>query len=116
MKRFPRFLFAMAIFVLLFSACAVVSRNALIGKWNSQAQDLTLEFTIDGRLKQTTQGVSQELKYRFLADNSIELLVPGASSDPQPIAFTIADDKLTLNLGQDTTTGQAQTLDLTRVK
>ena len=116
MKRFPRFLLAMVIFSLLITACAVVSRNALIGKWNNQEQGMTLEFTLDGRLRQTAQGVTQELGYQFLDDSSIELKVPGANGAPQPIPFTIVGDTLTLQLGGDATSGQAQTLELLRVK
>ena len=116
MKRFPRFLLAMVIFSLLFTACAVASRNALIGKWGNQEQSLTLEFTMDGRLRQTQQGVTQELGFQFLDDQSIELKVPGATGAPQPIPFTIAGDTLTLHLGQDPSSGQVQTLDFQRVK
>ena len=116
MKRFPRFLLALVIFSLLITACAVVSRNALIGKWNNQEQALTLEFTMDGRLRQTSQGVTQELGFQFLDDNNIELKVPGATDVPQPIPFTIAGDTLTLHLGQDATSGQPQTLEFQRVK
>jgi len=116
MKRFSRFLLALVIFSLLITACAVVSRNALIGKWGNQEQSLTLEFTMDGRLRQTQQGVTQELGFQFLDDQSIELKVPGATGAPQPILFTIAGDTLTLNLGQDPTSGQVQTLDFQRVK
>jgi hypothetical protein len=116
MKRFPRFLLALLIFSLLFSACSVASRNALIGKWGNQAQDLTLEFTMDGHLRQTTQGVTQELGFQFIDDNSIQLLVPAAAGAVQPIPFTIAGDTLTLHLGADATSGQPQTLDLQRVK
>ena len=116
MKRIPRFLLAMVIFSLLITACAVVSRNALIGKWSSQEQGLTLEFTLDGRLRQTTQGVTQELGYQFLDDSSIELKVPGSTGAPQPIPFTIEGDTLTLKLGADATSGQSQTLALLRIK
>jgi hypothetical protein len=116
MKRFPRFLFVMVIFSLLFTACSVASRNALIGKWGNQDQALTLEFTMDGRLRQTSQGVTQELNFQFLDDHTIELKVPGATGAPQPIPFTISGDTLTLHLGQDATSGQPQTLDFQRVK
>jgi hypothetical protein len=116
MKRFPRFLLAIVIFSLLFTACSVASRNALIGKWGNQEQALTLEFTMDGRLRQTSQGVTQELSFQFLDDQSIELKVPGATGDPQPIPFTIAGDTLSLHLGQDAAGGQPQTLEFQRVK
>ena len=116
MKRFPRFLITIVIFSLLFTACSVASRNALIGKWGNQDQALTLEFTMDGRMRQTSQGVTQELGFQFLDDQSIELKVPGATGAPQSIPFTISGDTLTLDLGQDVTTGAAQTLEFLRVK
>ena len=116
MKRLPRFLLAMVIFSLLFSACSVTSRNALIGKWSNQEQAVTLEFTMDGHFRQTSQGVTQELGFQFLNDNSIELKVPGATAAAQPIPFSIAGNTLTLHLGADATSGQPQTLDFQRVK
>ena len=116
MKRLLRSLLALLIFSLLISACAVTARNALIGKWNNEAQGVTLEFTMDGHMRQSSQGVTQELGYQFLNDNSIQLLVSSAAGAEQAIPFTISGDTLTLDLGKNATTGQPQTLELQRVK
>jgi len=116
MKRFPRFLLAMIIFSLLFTACSVASRNALIGRWDNQAQGLVLEFTMDGHMRQTAQGATQEIGFQFVDDNSITILVPGSTAPQQPIPFSITGDTLTLHLGADATSGQPQTLDFIRLK
>jgi hypothetical protein len=109
-------LFTLAVIAaLLLSACAVTSRNALLGKWSNTTQDLTLEFTMDGHLRNTSQGVTQELGFQFLDNSTIALIAPNVAGNPQPIPFTIDGDKLTLNLGSDAS-GQPQALDFQRVK
>ena len=100
---------------LLLSACAVTARNALIGKWDNPTQGVTLEFTMDGHMRQTGQGVTQELGFQFLNDNTITLIAPAAAGEPQKIAFRVAGDTLTLDLGADQS-GQAQSIELKRVK
>lgn len=116
MKFPPRLLLGLVIAALLLSACAVTARNALIGKWDNTTQGVTLEFTMDGHMRQTGQGVTQELGYQFLDDNTITLLAPASAGQAQKIAFHVAGDKLTLDLGADQTTGQTQLVDFQRVK
>lgn len=116
MKRIFSLALGLLLFSVLFSACSVASRNALVGKWNNQEQAITLEFTTDGRFRQVGEGVTQEMYFQFLDDHSFEIKSPGAPSGTQPIAFNIAGDMLTLDLGADPTSGQAQTLKFQRVK
>jgi hypothetical protein len=103
--------------VLVFlSACAVTARNAIIGKWSNAQQAVVLEFTYDGRLRQASQGATQELNFKFTDDSTIEILTGASAGAPQPIKFSIAGDILTLNLGTDPSTGQSQAIDFERVK
>ena len=114
--KFPfRLLILLVVAALLLSACAVTSRNALLGKWSNSTQDLVVEFTMDGHMRQTSQGATQEVGYQFVNDNTIQLIVPSAAGTPQPIPFKINGDKLTLDLGLDQT-GQAATIEFQRVK
>ena len=115
MKFPPRLLLGWIIAALLLSACAVTARNALIGKWDNATQGTTLEFTMDGHMRQTSQGVTQELGYQFLDDNTITLIVPATAGEPQKIAFRVAGDKLSLDLGADQS-GQKQLIEFQRVK
>jgi hypothetical protein len=116
MKRTPRLLLAFVLVMVLLSACAVTARNALIGKWTNPQNGMVLEFTMDGRMRQASQGVTQELNYQFTDDTTIELKTSGSSGAPQPIKFSVAGDVLTLDLGTDPSTGQKQALDFQRVK
>jgi hypothetical protein len=115
MKRTPRLLLAVVLVMVLLSACAVTARNAIIGKWNNPQQGAVLEFTMDGRMRQTSQGVTQEINFQFVDDATIELKSAGAGA-AQPIKFSVAGDVLTLNLGADPSTGQSQALEFQRVK
>jgi hypothetical protein len=114
MKHSIRILLALVITALLISACGVASRNALIGKWENTTQGLALEFTMDGRMRQTSQGVTQELGFQFKDDHTIALDAT-ATGAANTIPFTISGDKLTLNIGADQS-GKAQALDFQRVK
>jgi hypothetical protein len=117
MKPTPRLLLACVLVLILLSACAVTARNAILGKWSNTQQGVVLEFTMDGRLRQASQGVTQELGYKFIDDTSIEINAASSSgAAPQPIKFSVAGDTLTLDLGVDATTGQSQSLQLERVK
>jgi hypothetical protein len=113
MKFSPRLLLGLVMAALLLSACAVTARNALIGKWEDPTQGITLEFTMDGHMRQT--GVAQEVRFQFLDDNTITLIAPAATGEPQKIAFLVTGDTLTLDLGADQS-GQAQSIELKRVK
>ncbi len=115
MKSPFRLLILLVAAALLLSACAVTSRNALLGKWSNSTQDLVVEFTMDGHMRQTSQGVTQEIGFQFVNDNTIVLNAPSSAGAPQPIPFTVSGDKLTLNLGADQS-GQAQKIEFTRVK
>ncbi len=115
MKSPFRLLILLVVSAMLLSACAVVSRNALLGKWSNSTQDLVVEFTMDGHMRQTSSGVTQEVGYQFVNDNTIMLNVPSSAGSPQPIPFTISGDQLTLNLGTDQS-GQAQKIEFARVK
>jgi hypothetical protein len=115
MKIPTRLLILLVVSALLLSACAVASRNALLGKWDNTTQDLTIEFTMDGHMRQTSQGVTQELGFQFVNDHTITLQTPTTGAAPQPIPFTISGDKLSLDLGLDQS-GQTQKIEFLRAK
>jgi hypothetical protein len=117
MKPLSRLLFVFIITSLLLSACAIGARNALIGKWTSAQDSATYEFTTDGRLRMSNpaQGGTQELNFRFLNDTTIEILAPGSAGQNSTIPFSIAGDKLTLNL-PGSAAAQTQAMILQRSK
>ena len=111
MKYFPRLLVMMVVVALLLSACAVASRNALIGKWSATSSNMTMNFTIGGVVEFSSQGATVEIPYQFLTDNSIVLKAsPFTSTEDTNVTFTINGDNLTLDLGS------GQPLEMTRVK
>jgi hypothetical protein len=116
MKRSPRLLLAFMLVLVLLSACAVTSRNAIIGKWGNEQQGVVLEFTMDGRLRQTAQGSTSEMNFQFVDDSSITFLTAGSTAGQQPaIKFTVNGDTLTLKV-DDPSTGQSSPFDFTRIK
>ena len=116
MKFPPRLLLGLVIAALLISACAVTSRNALIGKWEDSTQGVTMEFTMDGHLRQLNQGVTVEFRYQFLNDTTISVLQPESAGGLKTLAFQIAGDNLTLKDPVADQSGQAQPIIYQRVK
>lgn len=113
MKRTTRLMLVVVVAALLISACGVVGRNALVGKWVESQSGMSLEFTTDGRMRQydTTQGATTEIPYQFLNDSSFVLKTGAASGgQEQSIAFAVNNDKLTLDVGG------GQQLTMARVK
>lgn len=101
MKLTTRLMLVFGLAALLISACGVVGRNALIGKWVESKSGMSLEFTTDGRMRQLnpTQGVTTEIPYQFLNDTSFVLKTAAASGGQDAnVDFTISGDVLTLNL------------------
>lgn len=112
MKLTTRLMLVFVVVALLISACGVAGRNALIGKWAETTSGMVLEFTTDGRMRQSdpSQGVTTEIPYQFLNDTSF-VLKTGAASGGQDsnVGFTISGDQLILDLG-------TQQVKLARVK
>jgi hypothetical protein len=113
MKQTTRLLLVLIVAALFLSACGVAGRNALIGKWADATSGTQLEFTTDGRMRQTNtaQPGTSEINYQFVNDNTVLLKIGGASGQQdQSIAFAVDSDQLTLDLGE------GQQLVLKRVK
>ena len=109
MKLAYRLVLLLVLAAVVLSACGVAGRNALLGKWksNDPTQDVSMEFTMDGRMRIGSQGAIQEYVYQFVDDTTIALK---ASQGEQKISFTVAGDKMTLDVGQ------GEKLDFDRVK
>ncbi len=90
----------------LLSACAF-NRNALIGSWKEDASGIILQFTVDGKMIQTSSeapGSSVENGYQFINDDTILLI-----GSQNVLTYKVEGDKLILSM-------QDQSLTLSRAK
>jgi hypothetical protein len=106
MKSTTRLLLVVLALSLLLSACAVVARNALIGKWSEGQSGFVMEFTNDGHLRLTSQGMTIEVTYQFLSDSEIQLQgaqALGLSEATTNVPFKIEGETLTLTIQEQPT-------------
>jgi hypothetical protein len=120
MKLPSRFLIVLVLAAVLLSACAVTGRTALIGKWTTETASgqptVLLEYTTNGKFRQESSGIVQEVNYQFVDDNTVDLLLPDSQGGNTQLKFEVQGDKLTLTSIDPTTNQPGTPTVLTRVK
>ncbi len=106
MNRFMKISLVVLTAAVLLAACAF-NRNALIGSWKEEGSGIILQFTVDGKMIQTSPdapGSSVENGYQFINDETILLI-----GSQNALTYKVEGDNLTLSM-------QGQSLTLSRVK
>ncbi len=106
MKRLTKISLLVLAAAMLLASCAF-NRNSLIGSWKEESSGAILEFSMDGKIIQSSPdapGSSIANEYQFLNDETITII--GTQNE---LTFKVEGDKLTLS-------AQGQSLILTRVK
>lgn len=119
MTKTTRILSAFVAMILLLSALGcgggASGRAALYGKWEytdaSTSLNMQFEFKQDGTLTLGASGITFDLKYEFVDDDTIKLVDDTGmfGGDNATMDFKVEGDKLSL-------TSQGQTQVLTKVK
>ncbi len=106
MKRLTKISLLVLTAALFLASCAF-NRNSLIGSWKDESTGTILEFSVDGKIIQSSPdapGSSQANDYQFLNDETITII-----GTQNVLTFKVEGDKLTLS-------AQGQSIILTRVK
>jgi len=106
MKRFTKITLVVLVAAVLLASCAF-NRNSLIGSWKEDSSGAILQFSMDGKVIQSSPdapGSYYANGFQFLNDETITIL-----GTQNVFTFKVEGDTLTLY-------AQGQSLTLTRVK